>query len=183
VAPLVNNVGLKAFDSQRDLQLLECWLRSSHVVRWWGTSDTHVTALARRSMNTHALITADGRSVGYLCWQRLSREELEAAELTELPQGLVDIDILIGEPDYLGRGVGPKALILLLARLRREGVGFAGVGTSSSNYAAIRAFEKAGFRSFSDFEDPEFGKCRYMVAKLSAAVEQPVAADAAEPER
>jgi aminoglycoside 6'-N-acetyltransferase len=130
-------------------------------------------------VNTHALIAADGRSVGYLCWQRPSREELAAAELTDLPEDLVDIDILIGEPETLGCGVGPKALVLLLARLHSEGVEFAGVGTSSANHAAIRAFEKAGFRFFRAFEEPEFGAYTYMVAKLHEAVEQPVEADGA----
>jgi len=179
VTPLVNAVRLKVLDPQRDLPLLERWLRSLHVVRWWGTPDQHLTALGQRSTDTHALITADGRPVGYLCWQRLSREEIEAAELTDLPEDLVDIDILIGEPDYLGCGVGPKALVLLLGRLRSEGVGFAGVGTSDSNHVAIRAYEKAGFRFFKAFDEPESGPCRYMVAKLRGAVEQPVAADCA----
>ena len=179
MVPVVNDVGLKALDPQRDLPLLERWLRSPHVVQWWGTPDPHSTALGQRSVDTHALITAEGRPVGYLCWQRPSREELEAADLTDLPEDLVDIDILIGEPEYLGCGVGPKALVLLLARLRSEGVGFAGVGTSSSNHAALRAYEKAGFRFFRAFEEPESGACRYMVAKLREAVEQPVAADGA----
>ena len=173
----VDDVGLKVFDPQGDLRLLERWLWSPHVVRWWGTPDLHLTALGQRSRDTHAVITADGRPVGYLCWQRPSPSELEAAGLTDLPEDLVDIDILIGEPELLGRGVGLRALILLLAKLRGEGVGFAGLGTSTSNRVAIRAFEKAGFRLFREFEDPESGPCKYMVAKLRGAVEQPVAAD------
>jgi aminoglycoside 6'-N-acetyltransferase len=172
-----SDVRLKVPDAQQDLQLLKRWLLSPHVVQWWGASDEHMKALGQRSADTHALVTVHGRSVGYLCWQRPSRSELEAARLTDLPGDLVDIDILIGEPEYLGCGVGPKALVLLLASLRSEGVGFAGVGTSSANHAAIRAFEKAGFRFFRDFEDPEFGACRYMVAKLRDAGEQPAAAD------
>ena len=175
----VDDVDLKELDLQADLPLLERWLRSPHVVRWWGTPDLHLTALAQRSRDTHAVITADGRPVGYLCWQRPSPSELEAAGLTDLPEDLVDIDILIGEPELLGRGVGPRALVLLLAKLRGEGVGFAGLGTSTSNRVAIRAFEKAGFRLFRDFEDPESGPCKYMVAQLRGAVGQPVAADGA----
>jgi RimJ/RimL family protein N-acetyltransferase len=162
----VNDVGLEVFDPQRDLQLFERWLRSPHVVRWWGNPDLQLKTLEQRSKETHALITADGRPVGYLCWQRPSREELEAAGLTDLSKDLVDIDILIGEPELLGRGVGPQALVLLLARLRGEGVGFAGVGTSISNRAAIRAYEKAGFRLFKDFSEPGSGPCRYLVAQL-----------------
>lgn len=167
----VHDVDLKVLDLQPDQPLLERWLRSPHVVRWWGTPDLHLTSLAQRSRDTHAVITADGRPVGYLCWQRLSPSELEAAGLTDLPEGLVDIDILIGEPKLLGRGVGPRALVLLNTRLHGEGVGFAGLGTSSSNRVAVRAFEKAGFRLFRDFEDPESGPCKYMVAQLRGAVE------------
>lgn len=159
------NVGLEVLDPGRDEQLLERWLRSPHVARWWGAADRHLRTLGRRSKETHALITADGRPVGYLCWQRPSREDLEVAQLTDLPEGLVDIDILIGEPDYLGCGVGPKALTVLLAKLHGEGVRFAGLATSISNLRAIRAFEKAGFSAFRVFEDPD-GPYRYMVRNL-----------------
>jgi len=176
----IDDVYLKELDIQSDLQLLEHWLRRPHVVRWWGTLDLHMlTAPAQSSRDTHAVIAFAGKPVGYLCWQRPSPSELEAAGLTDIPENLVDIDIMIGEPEFLGRGIGPRALILLLAKLSGEGLGFAGLGTSRSNRVAIRAFEKAGFRLFKDFEDPEFGPCIYMVAQLRGAVEQPVPADGA----
>lgn len=175
----VADVALRTLDLQADLPLLECWLRSPHVARWWGTPDPHLTALAQRSKDTHAMITAGGRPVGYLCWQRPPRSELEATGLTDLPEDLVDIDLLIGEPELLGRGIGPKALVLLLAKLLGEEVGFAGLGTSTANRPAIRAFEKAGFRLFRDFQDPEYGPCAYLVAQLRSAVERPVATDGA----
>ena len=164
-------VGLEVLDPRRDEQLLERWLRSPHVARWWGAAELNLATLGQRSRDTHALITADGRPVGYLCWQRPSREELGAAQLTDLPEGLVDIDIFIGEPDYLGCGAGPKALTVLLAKLHGEGVRFAGLATSISNVSAIRAFEKAGFSVFRDFEDPD-GPYRYMVAQLDSAVDR-----------
>lgn len=79
----------------------------------------------------------------------------------------MDIDILIGEPELFGRGVGSQALKLLLARLHRESsFSHAGLGTSVSNVRAIRAFERAGFRQFRDFQDPEWGLCTYMVAEV-----------------
>ena len=178
MAPHVHEVGLAIFDPRQDVERLKCWLRSPHVVRWWGDPEPQLTTFVQRPTGTHALIAADGRPVGYLCWQRPSREELEAAGLTDLPEDLVDIDILIGVPEFLGRGVGPRALVLLLAKLRDEGVSFAGLATSISNGAAIRAYEKAGFRLFREFEDPESGPCRYMVAELRGAVQPQHAADA-----
>jgi aminoglycoside 6'-N-acetyltransferase len=122
--------------------------------------------LSQRSKATHTLITADGRPVGYLCWQRPPRDELEEAGLADLPEDLVDIDILIGEPEYLGRGIGPRALSFLLTKLRSEGVGFVGLATSTSNRAAIKAYEKVGFRFFRDFEELGFGPFQYMLKKL-----------------
>lgn len=166
-------VGLRAPDLEADLPLLDRWLRSPHVVRWWGSPDAYRTALLQRSRTSHAMITAEGAPVGYLCWQRPSRPELEAAGLADLPEDLMDIDILIGEPEFLGRGIGPRALAALLARLRDEGVCCAGLGTSSSNRRAIRAFEKAGFRRFRSFEDPEAGSCEYLVTRPRRLIARP----------
>lgn len=161
----VSNVELESYDPGRHSQLLERWIRGGHVARWWGPSHQHQAALEQRSPDTHGVILADGKPVGYICWQHPLREELEAAGLVDLPEDLVDIDILIGEPGYLGCGIGPQALILLLSRLRSEGVGVAGIATSVLNTVAIRAFEKAGFKAYRDFEEPD-GWYRYMVARL-----------------
>lgn len=175
------DVELGVLDPEADLPLLERWLCSPHVVRWWGAPHLYVSMLARRSRETDAVITADRKAVGYLCWQTPSPSDLETAGLAEVPEDLVDIDILIGEPAFLGQGLGPRALVLLLAKLRAAGCGFAGVGTSISNRSAIRAFEKVGFRTFKDFENSEFGPCRYMVADLRGGVERQVPADGAVP--
>jgi ribosomal protein S18 acetylase RimI-like enzyme len=122
------------------------------------------------SPESHALIVADGAPVGYLCWQAPPKAELDAAGLTELPGDLVDIDILIGEPHLLGQGIGSRALEMLLARLRAEhAVEFAGLGTSASNARAIRCYAKAGFRLFREFQDPEWGPCKYLIAEVRGA--------------
>jgi RimJ/RimL family protein N-acetyltransferase len=79
----------------------------------------------------------------------------------------MDIDILIGEPDLLGQGVGSRALELLLAGLGSEpSVAFAGLGTSVLNTNAIRCYTKAGFRPFREFQDPEWGPCKYLIAEV-----------------
>lgn len=165
-----HRVELAAFDPQKDLERLNTWLRLPHVGRWWGDPESCITMLRSWPIRTQALILADGKPVGYLCWQKPSEEELDAAGLACLPECLVDIDILVGELEFLGRGIGPRALTLLLAKLREEGVAFAGLGTSISNRAAIRAYEKAGFRLFREFDDPEYGPCRYMIADLRGAL-------------
>jgi RimJ/RimL family protein N-acetyltransferase len=146
------------------------WLAQSHVTRWWGDAARAMQHARQCAPESHAIIVADGVPVGYLCWQEPPKEELEAAGLTELPRDLVDIDILIGEPELLGQGVGSQALEILLARLRSEqAVGFAGLGTSSVNTNAIRCYAKAGFRLFREFQDPEWGRCEYLIAEVQGA--------------
>lgn len=157
------DVALRTLDLPAELLLLAGWLQRPHVSRWWG-AHVEASALAERSRTTDAVITVDSRPVGYMCWERLSPAERAEAGLTELPGTLVDIDLFIGESEYTGRGVATRALRLLLARLRQEGIECVGVGTSTANRAALRAFEKAGFLAFRDFTDPDHGPCRYLVA-------------------
>ncbi len=64
---------------------------------------------------------------------------------------------LLGKPTTPG---------LLVKRLREDrGVSLAGIGASESIKRAIRAFAKAGFRLFREFQDPECGSCVYMVVE------------------
>lgn len=164
----IRDVRLENFNAELHLQRFRRWLRQPYVARWWGDPGELLDVPLGRSKETHAVIVADGAPVGYLCWQVPPRDELEAAGLTDLPEDLVDIDIMIGEPEATGHGVGPRALELLLARLRTDpSVSWAGLATSVKNERAIRAFEKVGFRLFRVFQDPEAGPCRYMVASVA----------------
>lgn len=163
----MHNVTLEAFDAERDLEMLLRWLTQAHVAKWWGDPAGPMEHARQCRAESHALIVADGAPVGYLCWREPPAGELEAAGLADLPRGLVDVDILIGNPELLGQGVGSRALEILLARLRSEqAVAFAGLGTSVSNANAIRCFAKAGFRLFREFQDPEWGPCKYMIAEV-----------------
>ena len=163
-------VCLETYDAELHSPLLQGWLRRPHVAQWWGDPELAMEESSGHSPDSHAVVVADGVPVGYLCWQSPPRELLAAAGLADLPEDLVDIDILIGEPEVIGRGVGRRCLGLLLARLRADpSVSAAGLGTSVSNERAIRAFERAGFRLFREFQDSEFGSCRYMVADVRDA--------------
>ncbi len=167
----VHKVTLEPFDLRQDSHRLSGWLAQPHVAKWWGDASRALEFVRQFGPDSHALIVADGAPVGYLCWQKPPKEELEAACLTDLPRGLVDIDILIGEKKLLGQGVGTRALELLLARLRLDpSVAFAGLGTSVRNSNAIRCYEKAGFRLFREFVDPEWGQCKYLIAAVQGAV-------------
>jgi aminoglycoside 6'-N-acetyltransferase len=166
----MRKVELDAFDEQRHSEKLRSWLGRPHVSRWWGDPRRSLDHVMQCRPEAHAVIVADGEAAGYLCWQPLPPDERAEAGLDDLPERLADIDIFIGEPDLVGLGIGTRALELLLTRLR-QGSAFshAGVGPSLSNVPAIRAYEKAGFRSFREFDDAEWGRCRYMTCHLGSS--------------
>jgi RimJ/RimL family protein N-acetyltransferase len=161
----VERVRLQPFHPRRDIDRVAAWLRAPHIVRWWGDPEKQLLAvLARPVEGGDALIVADGVTVGYVRWQQAPRAELEAAGLHEIPEGSIDIDIAIGEADYIGRGVGSRALHLVVQQLRSEkSTPRVLMGTSVENAIAIRACEKAGFRRLRTFDDPEYGLCWLLV--------------------
>jgi aminoglycoside 6'-N-acetyltransferase len=159
-----HNVYLKPFDSKRDLAIFENWIMQPHVIQGWGDSQE-----TRERINQHppagsAIIMVNETPVGYLCWQVPSKQELSEAGLDNLPIGIVDIDIMIGESNYLGQGVGPQALILLFSRLSAEGIKNVGLATTISNERALRAYEKVGFKRFCCFH--ENGIDHYYLTKI-----------------
>ena len=116
---------------------------------------------------SHAIIAVAGLPVGYLRWQRACRETLDTLGLSEIPENSVDVDLFLGERSWLGKGIGPKALALLLALLRDDAsIALVGVSTSVENVSARRAFEKAGFRVSRQYSPPRFGACYLLLASL-----------------
>ena len=153
MAASLSSVALIPVNLARDLPRLRVWLDRPHVTRWWGDPDDAMAAIRDHAPADRAVIAIDTRPIGYLCWQRPLPEELAAAGLGDLPADLIDVDVLIGEPDFLGRGIGPRALTLLLDRLRAAGRTSVGIAAAAANPRARRAYDKAGFRSFRTFQN------------------------------
>jgi RimJ/RimL family protein N-acetyltransferase/predicted enzyme related to lactoylglutathione lyase len=158
-------VELRAFDAERDLALVAAWLEEPVARRWWGDPIAALADLVEREPGTAAVVAWDGRSVGVLCWQVPTREELEDAGLADLPRDLVDVDVLIGETDARGQGVAPEALRQLCARLREKGVRLVGMGAANANEPALVAYVRAGFVPYRDFQEDGEGY-RYFTRAL-----------------
>lgn len=145
------NVELRDFRPARDLPLIAKWLRRPHVARWWGDPVGTLAGIADHPEEMAAIIVVDMNPVGYLCWQTPSRAELKEAGLADLPNDLIDIDIMIGERTMMGQGVGPEALRLLFEKLRALGVRLVGVATSLANQRALAAFPKVNLQPYRDY--------------------------------
>ena len=115
-------VHLAPFEPIRHLAVVAAWLQKPHVAQWWGDPAQALAAVQAHPVAAEVIIEVDAQAVGFACWQTLTREELAEAGLSDLPSDLIDVDIMIGEPEQLGHGVGPAALGQLLTRLRAERV-------------------------------------------------------------
>lgn len=161
-------VALNPFDTRQHGRLLKQWLSRPHVARWWRNPEQHLAiALNPPQHSYHAVIAADDQPVGYLHWRRVGKTTWQRAGLTDIPSGAVDMNILIGEPEFLGQRIGPRALRLLLGQLRRDpSIPLVGVTVPTHHVAAIRAYEKAGFRRSHHYAPPGSGPSLLLVAKL-----------------
>jgi ribosomal protein S18 acetylase RimI-like enzyme len=170
VSRSIGEVRLVPFDPAHDAGLVSTWLHAPHVSRWWGDPEKALAEiLDRPSDGGDALIVAGGARVGYIRWQTPRRPELDAAGLHEVPDGAVDIDIAIGEREFVGLGIGPRALRQLVEGLiqdRGVPIPMIMLATSHENEAAVRAYEKAGFVRRCRFDDPECGDCWLLVLEV-----------------
>jgi aminoglycoside 6'-N-acetyltransferase len=158
-------ISLVEFDPDGYKLMMADWLRHPHARQWWGdpAGNLHQAVDPDPGLG-QALIQADERPVGYLRWQRLSRSRLATIRLAGPTDGVIDIDVLIGEPGFRGRGVAAEALRQLSVRLLADPtVDRLVMCMSVENHPGVRAAEKAGFVRSVQYEDPEWGPCWVLV--------------------
>ncbi len=161
----MTNVRLRDVTSD-DRPLIERWLHADHVRRTWGDPDENMRLLRDATANRHwrAIIEADDRAVGLVLWQHPTRQELDEAGLMDIPETVIDIDIMIGERGAVGKGLGSTAIRLVVeAALSDPAVPFVIAAALVDNLASQRAFAKAGFRNDREFDDVSSGRCVLML--------------------
>ncbi len=131
-----------------DLALVEEWLRRPHVARWWRDDireslAEYRAALEGREPTDHYLIVVDGLPVGMVQTYLVS-DYPEWEAVVRVGEGVAGVDILIGEEELTGRGLGPQ---ILTAFVREHVAAPSVVATvEEGDRRSWRAFEKAGFR-------------------------------------
>ncbi len=93
------------------------------------------------------LAEIDKRPVGLFQHYRVA-DSPEYAQALALGEDAIGVDLFIGETELVGRGHGPAMLRQFLRDVAFpfHGIDVCVIGPSVNNTAAIRAYEKAGFR-------------------------------------
>lgn len=167
--------------SKEDFMKLQQWLNTSHVNSWYGEyQNWTLETVANKYCSycdgfklesgemkpIHAfIIHYDSKPIGYIQYYNAYDFPRDGYELNNLPKSLAAIDMFIGDEKYTGQGIGSKAIELFLNVYAFEDFDYAFVDPESSNLAAIKTYENAGFTKASKQED---AKEVWMIKDLSS---------------
>ncbi len=135
--------------------LLLKWLEVPHVKAWWNDHVIWTLELIEKKYRSyiagsnliHAyIIHINNKPIGYIQYYNKHDFPREHDYAIELPSSCAAIDWYIGEPDFVGRGIGTRTLELFLKSLVFTNFDNVFVDPDTPNVAAIRAYEKAGFK-------------------------------------
>jgi aminoglycoside 6'-N-acetyltransferase len=139
-----------------DLPLVRRWLAEPHVAQWWGdtceqfelvSGDLEVEAMDQ------FIVATDARPFGYI--QCYDPDVWPDNGLGDHPKGTRGIDQFIGELAMVDRGHGSAFIRAFVDRLLASGTPRVITDPDPANARAIRAYEKAGFRSDGLVETPD----------------------------
>jgi aminoglycoside 6'-N-acetyltransferase len=150
---------------EADLDLVRRWLLTAHVKRWWddGTKSPYPDAeiqeyreaIQGKDPTYRYLAQIDARPVGMFQQYRIA-DSPDYAEALALGEDAIGVDLFIGEADLIGRGHGPAMLRQFLRDIAFpfHRLDVCVIGPSVKNVAAIRAYEKIGFRPLREVQIP-----------------------------
>ena len=166
--------------AEEDLDLIRTWLLRPHVRRWYDDTPSgrypddsiaeYREAIHGEDPTDEFLIALDGRPIGTIQSYRIDDHPEYAAQVA-LGRPAFGIDLFIGEPDLVGRGHGPALIRAFLRDVAfpRYGVDLCVIGPTVSNKAAIRAYEKAGFRFLKTYLEPDSREAEHYLMELTRA--------------
>lgn len=162
-----------------DLPLVTHWRGQPHVRRWWDDDGEPSVAGVTRAYGANIdgmtptrmwVVEINGRSLGFV-QDYLIRDYPEFALLTPDPDA-VGVDYAIGDPDWIGRGLGVRMIWAWMLRSRQRFGAAASFFSAPDhrNEASLRMLEKAGFVRGTWFDEPQHGGSSATVVGCSLSV-------------
>jgi aminoglycoside 6'-N-acetyltransferase len=154
-------------DADDEYARIAAWRNRPHVREWWDPDQPPMTTEAAvaeyradvlgRTATRAAIIEASGTPVGFIQYYPWAAYADSLAELgITVPDGAWGLDVFIGEPQWVGRGIGSRAVRLLCDHLLRDrGASAIAFGVAADNARARRAYEKAGLVPTVEFLDTD----------------------------
>lgn len=148
--------------------LLLKWLETSHVKAWWDQDIVWTPELIQGKYGTYVegykvekgikkpmhayIICVDHQEIGYIQYYN-AYDYPRDSPLEGLPESLAALDLFIGDENYTGKGLGSKVMQQFLQGYVAPHFDYCCVNPDSTNYQAIKAYEKAGFRKIREHQE------------------------------
>lgn len=164
------SIGFRPLRSD-DLPLIYRWLNTPHVARWWDAAPSLAAVEAEYlpyirdagSAQCYTILLA-GEPIGFI-QTYLIDDHPEYAAAVQVEPGAAGVDLFIGDPGLVHRGLGPRVLQQFVRQVvfARVAVTSCVIGPAVSNASAIRAYEKAGFRYMKTVAVPGEAEPEYLM--------------------
>lgn len=146
------------------------WLNTEHVRQWWGDETcwtleaiqqkyaSYVSGfkeVANEHKPIHAyIIECAKKPIGYIQYYDVNDFPRMGYELTQTAQNTAGMDLYIGEPQYLRKNLSTQIIQTFLTAYVKPNFVACFVDPESSNLAAIRTYEKCGFKLLKTLQEP-----------------------------
>jgi RimJ/RimL family protein N-acetyltransferase len=141
------------------------WVQTAHVAKWWDEHQSleqvaahYGPALTGVDPTRLWVLEVNGRSVGFTQDYRID-DHPEWALLSGMP-GAIGFDYAIGEPAWVGRGIGTKLLWVFLRDIvvpAYPGAPILFAAPDHRNARSLRLLAKLGFTQGAWFDEPQSG--------------------------
>lgn len=146
--------------TKADWPLIINWLKEKHVNQWWPVpaqdeSFEDFLMQLRSSDTVGYLIMLNEKPIGFIQYYPIDQtKEKTGAFYPKLPKNSVGTDQFIGDVNYIGKGYGTilmKEFISYISKLKPD-ITTVIVDPEPNNYAAIKCYEKVGFKQKGTYE-------------------------------
>ncbi len=155
---------------EKDFSLLLKWLETPHVKAWWDRDVIWTPELIEEKFGSYIegykledgirkemlayTIEIDDTPIGYIQVYNVHDFPREDdIDVSDLPKATAAFDWYIGDADYVGKGYGAKILEAFLNQMIFPKYESVFVDSETANKAAIRSYEKVGFKTIKTTQD------------------------------
>jgi len=157
---LGKHVGFREVDPDRDLGRLHAWLNSEHVLPYWEQNDplpqVHETIRERAADPNQTLYIGSLDHTPMSYWEAYWAADDRIGEYYDADPADRGFHLLIGPPEYLGRGYAAPLVSAMLSFLfEHSETDRVVVEPDARNEAVIHVFEQCGFEPQREVELPD----------------------------
>ena len=147
-------------------EMLLRWLSTPEVRKWWGAPEEELNSIMKHKepgagdVDGYIVQVSETPTAYIQSWDATKLDENWKEEepwLHDVPKGTLGIDILIGESNMIGKGLGGNIIKAFSEKLFSEGAKRLMIDPDADNERAIRAYTKAGFTPFDEYWNAKGG--------------------------